>query len=155
MHKLNLRDYQEFIKTVITYDQQNESDYLKFGLHAELGEVAGVYAKYKRGDYNCSEMAEKLLYELGDVVWFVSRLLYLNNISEVEIDSSAIIDLPVKDTIEYLINNRLDDYISFLIVVDAIARSYNTNIEDLINMNIKKLSARKNKNTIKGSGEQR
>lgn len=67
-------DYQAFTRTTIAYDKDKEKTYLERGLVAEIGEVLGVLAKFDRGDYSKPQMVEKLTYELGDVLWFVTRL---------------------------------------------------------------------------------
>lgn len=71
---MNLKDYQEFTPTTAQYPKKFAREYLSTGIAAEGGEVAGVYAKYFRGDYTSTVLKEKLKKELGDVMWFVSQI---------------------------------------------------------------------------------
>ena len=50
-----------------------------FGLLSEAGEVAGVFQKLIRGDYEFKEAGARLEKELGDVLWYVSRIAADNN----------------------------------------------------------------------------
>lgn len=45
-----------------------------FGLLEEAGEVAGVFKRMFRGDYPPEEAGPKLAKELGDVLWYLSRI---------------------------------------------------------------------------------
>lgn len=76
-------DYQKFTKTTAIYPADAEGfDYLILGLAAEAGEVAGKWAKYKRGDYSADRIAElhsDMDKEIGDVLWFISQ--YCNETS--------------------------------------------------------------------------
>ena len=54
--------------------------YLVSGLLSEVGEVAGVYKKYIRGDFKEIENEEshvkkRLESELGDVFWYISEII--------------------------------------------------------------------------------
>ena len=44
------------------------------GLLEEAGEVAGLFKRLLRGDYSPDVVATKLHKELGDVMWYVSRI---------------------------------------------------------------------------------
>jgi len=44
------------------------------GLLAETGEVAGVFNRLIRGDYDADTAANKLHYELGDVLWNIAAI---------------------------------------------------------------------------------
>lgn len=69
----------EFTKTNFTYPV--------LGLTEEAGEVAGKFAKIIRDD-NCIisvEKKESIIKELGDVMWMVSEIATLLNVSLVEI----------------------------------------------------------------------
>lgn len=51
--------------------------YLIPGICAEVGEVAGKYAKYVRGDMTLGAFMDYVRAELGDVQWFVAALTEL------------------------------------------------------------------------------
>lgn len=44
------------------------------GLFEEVGEVAGVLKRLARGDYSPEEAGARLHKELGDVLWYLSRV---------------------------------------------------------------------------------
>lgn len=44
------------------------------GLVAEVGEIAGNYQRYFRGDFDYNEVARRLKRELGDVLWYAAEL---------------------------------------------------------------------------------
>lgn len=50
-----------------------------FGILEEVGEVAGVFKKLLRGDYPPEEAMARLHKELGDVLWYLSRIAADNN----------------------------------------------------------------------------
>jgi NTP pyrophosphatase (non-canonical NTP hydrolase) len=70
-------DVQEYLlltrKTAI-YSQDTFLEYLTLGLASEAGEVSGVVKKYIRKDYDLEMAQEKLIKELGDVMWYWARL---------------------------------------------------------------------------------
>lgn len=45
-----------------------------FGLLAEAGEVAAVFQKMLRGDYDIPEAMARLEKELGDVLWHIAAI---------------------------------------------------------------------------------
>lgn len=67
---ITLRDYQQ--EALKTSDETNTLEYCVLGLVNEAGEVAGVVKKWLRGDYDETVMREKMLGELGDVLWYVA-----------------------------------------------------------------------------------
>lgn len=48
------------------------------GLIEETGEVAGVFKRMLRGDFDPDMAATKLHKELGDVLWYLSQIAYDN-----------------------------------------------------------------------------
>lgn len=74
---MTLEEYQAFTKTTAIYPTGGIAgmDYLILGMAAEAGEVAGKYAKYKRGDYfdNAAKLHEDMDKEIGDILWFISQ----------------------------------------------------------------------------------
>lgn len=44
------------------------------GLLSEAGEVAAVFQKLIRGDYDFGTASDKLAYELGDILWHVAAV---------------------------------------------------------------------------------
>ncbi len=48
------------------------------GLLEEAGEVAGVFKRLLRGDYDMDVAGTKLHKELGDILWYLSQVAYDN-----------------------------------------------------------------------------
>lgn len=48
------------------------------GLLEEAGEVAGVFKRMLRGDYDMDMAGTKLHKELGDILWYLSQIAYDN-----------------------------------------------------------------------------
>ncbi len=68
---MNLQDYQEFTRTTAIYPKNEALKYLGLGLTSEAGEVAGKIKKMIR-DGGLDTVAT--IDELGDVLWYVTRL---------------------------------------------------------------------------------
>lgn len=49
------------------------------GLLEEAGEVAAIFKRVLRGDYQIDVAATKLHKELGDILWYVARIAADNN----------------------------------------------------------------------------
>ena len=60
------------------------------GLLEESGEVAGVFKRLLRGDYNPDVAATKLHKELGDILWYLSQIAYDNGWKLSEVASTNI-----------------------------------------------------------------
>ena len=75
---MNFEDYQEIIETFAVYPRDNELaavSYLALGLNGEAGEVADEVKKAIRNDgLISSERRAKILGEIGDVLWYITRL---------------------------------------------------------------------------------
>ena len=65
-------NYQEDIKKYRLPSYNAEAAVL--GLISETGEVAGVFNRLIRGDFDADTAASKLHYELGDVLWNVAAI---------------------------------------------------------------------------------
>jgi NTP pyrophosphatase (non-canonical NTP hydrolase) len=75
---MNFEDYQKIIETFAVYPRDNELiaiSYLALGLNGEAGEVADEVKKAIRNDGHISpERRAKILDEIGDVLWYITRL---------------------------------------------------------------------------------
>lgn len=69
---LSLDDYQEKAGKYQSKTAPPEERVL--GILEEAGEVAGVFKRVLRGDYSPAEAEAKLKKELGDVLWYLSRV---------------------------------------------------------------------------------
>ena len=69
----NLMDeYEQFCFSVDL--SQNTKEHAYHGLIAEVGELAALFQKNHRGDYDYVDQ-EKLKAELGDIMWYLTRLI--------------------------------------------------------------------------------
>lgn len=79
---MNFNEYQEWTATTVKYPEgskERELAYLALGLAGETGEVAEKIKKFLRGDIENdidarADLHLTLLMELGDVLWYLSRL---------------------------------------------------------------------------------
>jgi len=81
-----------------------------FGLMGECGEIAEVFKRKFRGDYEThGEFVNALLKESGDVLWYLSRLLadYDISLQEVaEVNISKLTDRQIRNTLVGKGSNR-------------------------------------------------
>lgn len=72
---MDFREYQyEAAKTAV-YPARNARKYLGHALEAEVGEVSGVFAKFLRGDQR--DFSERMTHELGDCLWMLAMIAAL------------------------------------------------------------------------------
>lgn len=68
-------DYKAITAETAVYPEDEAEAYLGLGIGGESGEVEDTIKKYMRGDYGEEELDERLEKELGDVLWYITRLL--------------------------------------------------------------------------------
>jgi len=81
--------YMDFTRKTAKYPKRKEKEYLMIGLMNEAGEVGGAFKKEIRDNVNNTEL---IIDEMGDVLWYLTRLcdvydikiseLMINNISK-------------------------------------------------------------------------
>ncbi len=158
-------------------------DYIMLGLAGEAGEVLNKLKKVIRGDYELTNDKKlAIAYELGDVMWYVAqvvrryRLTFKNNVVA---DKFEVLQeknnapFNFKDlcrnaaTLNKLGADTLSNYYfvkdnswqmklalqSIMILTAMMASRLGTTIEDIVNNNYEKLTARKKIGTIKGDGD--
>ncbi|NIQ14670.1 MAG: hypothetical protein GTO02_09810 [Candidatus Dadabacteria bacterium] len=77
--------YTTFVEHTRLYPIENDLEHSKNGLIAEVGEVAGVYAKYARGDFDELELKNRLAKELGDVFYYLMKICKINGFDPYDI----------------------------------------------------------------------
>ena len=87
---MKLNDYQNEARKTAIYPIDDGFTYTALGLCGEAGEVAEKIKKFIRGD-NSISLKEDLLYELGDVLWYLSNLAFecgytLQEVAEVNLN---------------------------------------------------------------------
>ena len=71
---MNIKDYLLSTRETAIYPPNTFLEYLTLGLASEAGEVSGVVKKYIRQDFSLENAQDKLIKELGDVIWYWARL---------------------------------------------------------------------------------
>lgn len=79
---MSLTNYQEFTRTTAIYPKEKAIDYLVLGLASEAGEVAG---KRKKEIRDGGIDVVSLIDELGDCMWYITRLADELNFSMEEV----------------------------------------------------------------------
>ena len=63
--------YMDFTRKTANYPKRREKEYLMIGLMNEAGEVGGAFKKEIRDHVDNTEL---ILDEMGDVLWYLTRL---------------------------------------------------------------------------------
>ena len=78
--------YKEFTRDTAQYPKEVEMEYLMIGLANEVGEVLGKFKKHLRGDMMVvQDFNDALVAELGDVMWYLARILDVLGVSFYEV----------------------------------------------------------------------
>ena len=64
--------YRVWTRTTAEYPEDRAEEYLVIGLANEVGELLGKYKKQIRGD---GDKHEEIKAELGDICWYLARLV--------------------------------------------------------------------------------
>jgi NTP pyrophosphatase (non-canonical NTP hydrolase) len=70
--------YTEFTRKTARYPKRKEKEYLMLGLMNEAGEVGGAYKKEIRDNVDNTDL---IIDEMGDVLWYLTRLCDVYNIT--------------------------------------------------------------------------
>ena len=69
--------YRDFTRRTAKYPNRREKQYLMIGLMNEAGEVGGAYKKEIRDNVDNTDL---IIDEMGDVLWYLTRLCDVYNI---------------------------------------------------------------------------
>lgn len=72
--KVTFESYLEETNKTAIYPKETALEYLILKLNGESGELAEALGKHLRGDYGRDELTERLLSELGDVLWYCFQI---------------------------------------------------------------------------------
>ena len=70
--------YTEFTRKTARYPKRKEKEYLMLGLMNEAGEVGGAFKKEIRDNIDNTDL---IIDEMGDVLWYLTRLCDVYNIT--------------------------------------------------------------------------
>jgi hypothetical protein len=155
---VSIEAYIQWTDTTAVYPKDREQEYLRLGLLSEVGEVAGVLKRRVRD----GEVApDKLLAEMGDLLWYLARLHRDKQTwSEAAIgleasgfgsDMSSLADTETLVQIASLDGGPVATITRFL----HLLHRHDLSLEQLIENNSAKLEGRKQRNTIHGAGDHR
>jgi NTP pyrophosphatase (non-canonical NTP hydrolase) len=103
---MNFDEYQKAIESFAVYPREAELtaiSYLTLGLNGEAGEVAEQVKKAIRNDGNITdERRAKILDEIGDVLWYVSRIAAEFDVSMSEVAEQNVIKLKRRQQLKNL-----------------------------------------------------
>ncbi len=158
---MTLKEYQQEAVKFRTPESDN-AEYLRLGLIAEVGEVAGKFAKKIR-DGVFDEKA--FIKELGDVLWFVANIAEKYNFEFYEKKSfygESAIENYIYDLSEYaggmyifsaiLSNQTIRRIVESL---TALADKFGYTLEQVAEINLAKLRDRQFRGVINGNGDER
>jgi len=69
--------YMDFTRKTAKYPKRREKEYLMIGLMNEAGEVGGAFKKEIRDRINNEDL---IIDEMGDVLWYLTRLCDVYNV---------------------------------------------------------------------------
>jgi len=167
---ITFREFGEHAQSFAIYPKEYALTYCSLGLLSEVGEVAGVIKRVFRGDH--SEIPrDRLISEIGDVLWYVSEIaratdITLDDISIAEYVRTASITIPLKPVEEYvyqlhvltldLFDTHTKEIIDkILYTCICLCMKVNASLEDAAIENVAKLTKRRESNKIKGYGDDR
>jgi len=99
---MKVKEYQLLTRKTAIYSQETFLEYLTLGLASEAGEVSGVVKKYIRKDYDLNTAKDKLVKELGDVIWYWARLC-----DELGLDPEEVMEKNIDKLLDRQVNNTL------------------------------------------------
>jgi len=165
---MKFRRFAKKCKKTLTPECDNQK-YLSYGLISEIGEVAGAYKKFIRGDYDESELNNRIISEIGDVLWYFTVKLGKDagenstsvfdeldglerRIHVLDYDKVSKLD-QISLNINQLLKGISEDYMMILPPSIALLKLCNSSLGDCQTKLIEKLYLRKKNDSIKGDGE--
>ena len=97
---MDFETYREWTRTTAVYPKDREEEYLMIGLASEVGELLGKFKKEIRGD---GEKLTDKLDELGDVCWYLARLMDHYDLTHQEVlhrNFEKLTDRKARDTLK-------------------------------------------------------
>ncbi len=107
---MNIEEYIKFTRTTMIYPQQEALMYLILGLSAESGEIANKYKKVLRGDYGIDDVLEELEKEIGDLCWYLFRLL--DEIKQYKEDNNLISPAKTEEYFQEILHKNAEKLLS-------------------------------------------
>lgn len=173
-----LADYIEWTATTAFYPPDTAHRYLTLGVVSEVGEVCGVFKKQLREDFPKEVLGTKVLSELGDVVWYLARLMVVEDcanslhvevlVAELEAES----EFPIMDVEEMAITFSMaasvfassflieesfnaEGFFTLFFFVQSLCAMFGYSLAECLSYNMEKLERRKVNGSTRGFGSDR
>lgn len=150
-------EYVEWTASTAIYPKEQAVEYCNLGLLSELGEVAGKLKKRIR-DGEASVPVEAVLAELGDVCWYLARLQVergLGSLRSMGVPGAATTQDDHTWMVDALCSALNEEYHYVLERVEHLAIELGYSLPEVLEMNVEKLSSRKARGVLGGSGDER
>jgi NTP pyrophosphatase (non-canonical NTP hydrolase) len=169
------QEYMEFTRSTAKYDHDMWKDYVPHGLW-EWGEVRNQLKKAIRddgcavSDYKAElteERRAKVLDELGDVLWYIARVAdhtghEMKYTELAEFSWSSLLNI-ISRNLSQIENNIIFPDLPYLEIsitislsaINELASRLGSSIEEIMDMNVAKLTDRAQRNAIHGEGDNR
>lgn len=158
-----LADYQKEAHKTCMDNCWNE-EYLTMGLISEIGEIADKVKKNIRD--NGGEITEKfkadILMECGDVCWYIAEFAKFLNI-DISVFETETEYISMGNRVTWL-NYHASSFITdqdpndvriMFYEIHSLAKDFGSSLHEVMVNNIKKLSSRKDRGALHGSGDNR
>ena len=152
-------------------------DYLRFGLISEVGELCAIFKRAIRGDFELKDKRADILFELGDICWYLNRFGELkgwelptaydeSTIRAFEVNCgewvcfTGLINVICHDAAHIIISvtspfGSAAEQTDAWMYVTALAHAFDYSLADVLTANVDKLAKRKERGVIMGSGDHR
>lgn len=157
---MQLNEYQ---KLAAEFRRYNSPEYLVWAIKAEAGELNGVFARIYRGDDGNHE--EDLIKEAGDVLWVMSMMYeeigkpiheqYGKRTTNANQEKAADWLFRLSPFISEQFSRNNVDEITTQVALRYLEIASNSDISVIAEKNIEKLASRRDRNLIKGKGDNR
>ena len=142
-----------------TWGGENQRERAEWGVIGEFGEVAEVYKKFLRGDFDEEEKNKRILKELGDSTYYYAISLYLEDKDISKVKDSGDYEMVINPSnMIFCVHN----YIQYnygdgelMELIQSICTDCGFTIEQVMQANIEKLADRAKRNKISGDGDER
>lgn len=135
-------------------------DYLRLGLISEVGELCAIFKRSIRGDFNLENKRQDILLELGDICWYLDRYEAMvattfgwRRVWGLPLNIGTWIEWTYELSSEASLLRGPSAYCWNCVTI--IAYHFNFTIWDVLTANVEKLSKRKERGLIQGSGDHR
>lgn len=164
------KEYIDFCYSSVAYPECYDFFFMYHGLYDEMGESSGILKRIIRNDFgsdfcNSPEFKNRLIKELGDVLWHLCVIHKHRKTLGLHIKSDIDRSMMCNDMIRlglklnsmnvlYMDNPNYSPNRS-ICIIETIAKLIGSSLEEVMEENIKKCKHRAKNNTILGEGDDR